>query len=130
MGFEEGFVVETETVEAGEAHVGDEHVGFGDQLLGDGQPVFGGEIEGDAAFGPVVHLEYRVVGHVGAEHPLKRPGRVAGERLDLDHVGAPVGEDPARGRTSDPHADLDYLHSLEWSWHGSLLCPRAVPRSV
>ena len=44
-----------------------------------------------------------------------RAGSPMPGRLDLHHVGAPVGEDPARRRARDPDADLDDAHTRERS---------------
>ena len=37
--------------------------------------------------------------HLDAEHAAELAGRVAGRRLDLRYVGAPVGQDAAGGRS-------------------------------
>ena len=50
---------------------------------------------------------------VAAQHPLEAAGRVAGGRLDLDHVGAPVGQDAGGAGAGDPHAQLDDPDALE-----------------
>ncbi len=113
--------IEAESLESTEAHVRDQYVGIGDQLLGDRRAVVAGEIEGDASLRAVVHLEDRVVRHLCAEHRTKRAARVATERFDLDDFSAPIGEDAAACRPGDPHAELDNLHTIERSRHRSSL---------
>ena len=64
--------------------------------------LLGREVDHDAALVAVVELEQRVGGQVATEHPLERAGGVPVGRLDLDHVGAPVGEDAAGRRDRRP----------------------------
>ena len=112
-------MVQTEAFEPGEPHIGDEHIGLRDQFLGDGQAVIIGEIQGDTALGPVVQFEHGVGGHVTTEHVLEGAGRVATERLNLDHIGAPVRQDSSSGRSRDPDTKLNDPYSLKWSWQCS-----------
>ena len=83
------------------------------QPVHDVDALVGREVEHDAALAAVVELEQRVDVEVAAEHALERSGRIALGRLDLDDVGAPVGEDAARTRAGDPHAELDDPDPLE-----------------
>ena len=56
----------------------------------------------DGALASVVQLEHRVGRQVTAEDVEKGPARVAFGRLDLHHVGAPVGHDAPRRRDRPP----------------------------
>ena len=87
--------------------VGQEDVGARDEFRDDGPPAFAGEVDRDAALGPVVEIERRVAGAVAADHPAERARRVTGRRFHLDDVSAPVGEDAAGSRAGDPHAEFD-----------------------
>jgi hypothetical protein len=51
--------------------------------------------------------------------PIIRPNKrgIAVWRLDLDDVGAPVGEDSAGRRTRHPDAEFDDLDALHRSGH-------------
>ena len=65
-------------------------------------------VERDAALVAVVGLEVRAV-----EAALEGAERVAGARLlDLDHVGAEVGEQHRRRRAGDEGALLEHAHAL------------------
>ncbi len=46
------------------------------------------------------------------------PPRVTGRRLDLDDVGAPVGQDAGRGRSGHPDPELDDFDAFYRSRHG------------
>ena len=111
-------VVEPDARQRRPPDVGDEHVGLVDQPAGELPAGLGGEIDDDAALVAVVELEGWVARQIAAEHPLERTRRVPAGRLDLDHVGAPVGEDGAGGRTGDPHPHLDDAHPLQRTAHG------------
>ena len=86
----------------------------------------GREVDDDAALGAVVELERWVHRQVAAQDPHELAGRVAGGRLHLHDVGAPVGEDAAGRRAGDPHAELDHADAFERSGHGLLLARRAL----
>ena len=116
---QQGLMVQAEPFEPGEPHICDEHIGLRDQLLGDGQAVIIGEIQGDTALGPVVQFEHGVGGHVTTEHVLEGARRVATQRLNLDHIGTPVRQDSSRGGSRDPHAKFNDSYALEWSWQCS-----------
>src|SRR5580700_8597233 len=62
----------------------------------------GFEVDGDAA---LVAVESAEEASSKADQP---PGRIARHRLDLDHVGAEVGEDQARARTHDGVAEFEH----------------------
>ena len=52
-----------------------------------------------------------------AEHPAEHAGRVARRRLDLDDVGAPVGQHSAGGGARHPDAEFDDHDALHRSGH-------------
>ena len=103
-------VVQAEALEGADPQVGDEYVGAGQQVHGNCQALFGTEVHGDAPLGAVVHLEDRVGGHIATQHPLEQAARIPRRRLDLDHVGTPVGQNAPSRRTGEPHAELHDLH--------------------
>ncbi len=118
---------ESEPLEGGDAHVRDEHVGPLEQSLHRLLPGLAAQIEHDAALAPVVQLERR---HrrllTGADGTEDRPLRVAGRRLDLDDVGAPVGEDARRRRTGHPGRQLDHADTVEDHGPDTTSRPRRV----
>src|SRR5579883_2715193 len=65
------------------------------------------EIEHDAALAAVEQREE------GRAHAAERAGLVAGGRLDLDHLGAQLGEDHAAGRAHDHMGHLHDPYALE-----------------
>ena len=95
--------------------VAEEHVGPVDQRPHELGAVGAVEGHGDRALAAVVDVE-RVV-DVGRPLGLARhvAHDVAGERLDLDDVGAHVGEDRSRARRRHPARDLDDAHTVERS---------------
>jgi hypothetical protein len=98
-------------------NVGEEDVGAVDELERDIATGLRPKIEHDALLRSVVELEDRVVRHVATEHPLERSRRVAGGRLDLDDVGAPVGENATGRGPGHPHADLDDANTIHRPGH-------------
>ena len=88
--------------------VGQEHVGRGQQLLHPLSVLGIAEVEDHAALAPVVEGEGRVRHLVAdAQGPEHAAHRVAGGRLDLDDLGAPVGQQRGGCRRRHPHAELD-----------------------
>ena len=67
--------------------------------------VVGLEVDGDAA---LVAVEGAEEAGGKADQP---PGRVARHRLDLDHVGAEIGEDQACARTHDGVAEFEHANA-------------------
>ena len=106
--------VEPEALQGGDADVRHEHVGAGEQALHRLAAGVGPQVEHDAALAAVVELERRhralVADADGAED---RPLRIAGRRLDLDDVGAPVGQHAGRRRTRHPGGQLDHADTVE-----------------
>ena len=111
----QALVVDAET----ELHVGavvlDHHVGLLDQLHEDGEAVRLLEVERDRA---LVAMQVLEVG------PMARPAHVhvtgAGRHLDLDAVGAPVGEVAHRGRAGTHPRQVEHGEAGKRSCgHGS-----------
>ena len=115
-------MIETVAQQGVAPHVGDEHVGVGEEVHEDRLALLGRVVERDPALAAVVHLERRVLGaadgdlEVGTETPV----RVTGERLDLDDVCTPVAEDGCGGRRGHPEPHLDDLDPLHRS-HGPMV---------
>ncbi len=101
--------------------IGDEHVGLVEQGPRARLPVLGREVEHDAAFTAVVHLERRTdvvpVLRADTQHPAEGAGGIAIGWFDLDDVGTPVREDAARRRTRHPHAEFDDPDALQRTRH-------------
>src|SRR5262249_59573379 len=87
----------------------EQHVGAGDELEQDRSAGVRPQVELNAALAAVVGDEIRTV-----LLPAKGPEGIAALRmLDLDHVGAEVGQDHAPERSRDYGAELDHAHALE-----------------
>ena len=113
----DGRPVETEPLEPARPVVRDEHVGIGRAApTTTSCPAVGAEIHRDGALAAVVQLERRV--HLAAVRPRQAAERITAQRLDLDHVGTPVGEDRGARRRRQPQAELDHPHARQ----------RATPR--
>ena len=97
-------------------------VGAADQVLVDLDPLVGLEVDGDAALAPVgVQVQQRRPLH---DRPGHLPDVVATGRLDLDDVGAQVGEE--RGHEPGPQkGTLDHAQALQRAAlsHGGILPP-------
>ena len=118
----DGGEAEPGALERAQAQVRDQHVGAIEQRQRDGASLVVQEVDGDAALAAVVELERRVDRHVDAGRGEEQPAhRIAGRRLDLDHLGAPVGHDAGGRRAGDPEADLDDANAFEWTRHGRAL---------
>ncbi len=90
VGGRDGVVVEAEARETAGAEVLHHDVGAAGELLGERDVAGVLEVEGDGA---LVAVDPEVVRRDAVAHGrLPRPGVVAGGRLDLDHLGAEVGE--------------------------------------
>ena len=98
------------------AHVGDEHVGLGEQLMHNLESLFGFEIQADETLMHVRHIEAEILVVVGrhAEHDgLIHTAWIAFGGLDLDDVGAPLAQSTAGGRRSQEGREVDDLDSLK-----------------
>ena len=75
----------------------------------------GPQVEHHAALATVVEIERRVLRLRGARGQREhRAHRIAGRRLDLDDLGAPVAQDAAGRWSGDPHAELDDAVASQW----------------
>ena len=110
--------VELEALEGRRAHVGDEDVGPGDQLVEHPARRRLLQVEGDGPLSAVVELEGRVVVDVEARGCRKdSPKRISRPGLDLDNLGAPVGHDATDRRAYDPNVKLHDFHPFERTSH-------------
>jgi hypothetical protein len=106
--------------EAAGEEVGDDDVGAGHELADERAALGVRQVDGERALAPVVELE----GDVGVLHPVGRAGlaqlaphAVTAERLDLDDVGAEVGQERAAARCRHPVGDLDHRDVVERARH-------------
>ena len=111
--------------------VGEEHVGRGGQLVEDVEAVVRGEVEAEAALAAVRVLEQHV--HVardrGHTRRLESAHRVAAlDVLDLDDLGAPVGEECRRRGHERVLRDLEDADAVQDRGHRWL--PRSKSTSV
>ena len=104
-------LAEADPLQGGDADVGEENVGAVDQGQSHLPSLLGGEVDGDAPLRAVVQLEHRIGRELASQHATEGASGIAPRRLDLDHVGAPVGEDPAGRGSGHPHAQLHDLHA-------------------
>jgi hypothetical protein len=89
------------------AEILEEHIGAFQQPV-HGLAILGlGEVEHDAALAAVEQRKER------GSHAAERAGLVARGRLDLDHLGAELGEDHAAGWAHHHVGHLDDPHALE-----------------
>ena len=94
---------EPEALQGSRPIVLDHHVGGIDQPPRQDQAVGGLQIETDAA---LVAVEHREEAGAGAQ---QSPGRIAADRLDLDHLRAEIPQDDADRRPHDHMGELDHL---------------------
>ena len=107
---------EPEPVDGGRTEVGEEHIGVTDQVEHHAPALLVGQIGDDAPLAPVVEIERRRLRlAVAGEKREDPPHRIALGRLDLDHLGSPVGQHPAGTGPGDPHPEFDDVHTCEWS---------------
>ena len=92
------------------------HVAARDQLLGQLDAARVAEVEGDRALAGVAVVEHAVgveaarLGRLDPDGPdVVQPGA----RLDLDHVGAVVGQHPGRRRPGDQPAEVGHADALQ-----------------
>ncbi len=100
-------IVEPEPDQPADLEVLHHHVRAGGERPGAGEVVRVGEVERDAALAAVAGVE---VGRraVGGERRPPAAGLVAAGRLDLDHVGAEVGEGLADPRPGEHPRELQH----------------------
>ena len=100
--------LQAEAVERVGTKVGQEHVGGSQELFECGAGIVLAQVEHHAAL-PAVVLRKGRVGKVvaDAERAEGAPHGIARGRLDLDHIGTPVGKESGGRRRGNPHAHLD-----------------------
>ena len=110
VGLLEGVVADTEPVQGAGTEVLDQHVGMRGEPAQDLLAVCGLKVEGDAPLVPVHHHEGS--GFIG-DLRWHRTARIisAGYLLDLDDVGAEVGQHEAAGRTCHVMGEVDDLEA-------------------
>ncbi len=121
--------------------VGEEDVGDGGEPVEDVAPGGVGEVEPEALLAPVrvLHEHGHLAvepGDAGRRQPTR--GVAAGDVLDLDHLGTPVGEDAGRGGHEGVLGDLEDADAFHHVRHASPLLalragplrPRSVPAGV
>ena len=108
------FVVEAEFFEFALVVGIDHDIGGFDEAAEVGLPLAGGKIDHDAALGGVVVPEIEALFGVGdiVHEGFVAAGRVAFGRLELDHVGAHVGEQLA-GPSAAFVAEFDHAQVVE-----------------
>ena len=102
-------VVESDGAQCVLVHVGDEHVGAGEEAEHGLAALVGGEVGGDAALVRVEVEEDAAALRVrlAALERARAAGAVALGRFDLDDVGAEVGEELAAVRAGHPFGEFD-----------------------
>jgi hypothetical protein len=104
VGGRHGGVVEAEAGQATGLEVLHEHVGATGQLAGGREVVGVLEVQRDR---PLVAIDAEVVrGDALAHRRLPRPGVVTGRPLDLDHLGAQVGQQHGRVRPGEDAGEV------------------------
>jgi hypothetical protein len=109
--FVQRLVVDPQTELHVRAVILDHNVGLLDKAAQYFQPFRRLQIECQAAFVAVQVLKIRAV-------PLAAQTGIALRRLDLDHVGAPVGELPHAGRPGAHPRQIDDFEPSERTWTG------------
>ena len=109
----------------------DEHVGPRDQRVERGAAVVVAQVDRDAALVAVELLEEDVEALDVRDDAQLRvvPQRIARRALDLDDVGAPVGEDRGGRRHEALFRDLEHVHAVEHTHASSLPRTAAVSRA-
>jgi hypothetical protein len=110
-------VAEAQPLDRLRAAVVDEQVGVLDHVLQDGA---GGrllEVEAERALVAVGRHVDRAHGRGVAEAAARGAQQVAFRRLDLDHVGAHVGQMLRGERPQQNRCQIDHTHALQWSRH-------------
>ena len=108
---------EAEVVHDPRREVLEQHVGVVDEPEEQVAPLGAGEVEGDAALVVVRAVVQRapLPPAVLRRRPRRRVAHEvgAGDRLDLDHVGAERAEHVGRGRSGPPRGAVDHAHAVE-----------------
>ena len=102
--------------------VGDEDVGRVHQRHQDVATLGGVDVEPERPLAAVADLEEVGDALDARRHPPRRdlPDRVAPRRvLDLEHLGAPVGEDGGRRRDEHEARHLEHTDAVQRTWHST-----------
>src|SRR5215813_141683 len=131
----EAFIVEAELLEPANFEILKQHVGACRELLDDALAFRRLEVEFDRALAAIGAMEIgrAEMAAVGRWYEGRAPGAgiVAGAlALDLDHVGAEIGEDLARPRPRQDAGKLEDTHTVEGTRHRKLLGNRAANSRV
>jgi hypothetical protein len=113
--------------------VGEEHVAGRGQPVEDLEALLGGEVETQALLAPVRVLEQHVdaAAHDREAARGEAPHGVAAlDVLDLDDLGAPVGEERRRRGDERVLGDLEYADALHDCGHDPSLSERQYDRVV
>ncbi len=127
----EAFIVEAELLEPADLEVLEQHVGARRELLDDALAFRRLEVELDRALAAIGAMEIgrAQMAAVGCRYEGRAPRTrvVAGTlALDLDHVGAEVGEDLPRPRPRQNAGKLEDTHTAKGTRHRKLLGNRAA----
>ena len=106
-----GLVVEAETLQRIGSEVRQEDVCIVEEPVELRHGLLSTKVEHDASLAPVVELIRRHSCLIDAEIAEEVAHGVTGRPLDLDHLGAPVGEDASRPRSCHPDRQLDDTHT-------------------
>ena len=118
----EARIVEAELLEAADLEVLEQHVGARRELLDDALALGGLEVELDRALAAIgaVEIGGAQMAAVGRRHERRAPaaGVVAGAlALDLDHVGAEIGQNLAGPRPGQDAGKLENAHTGQRTRH-------------
>src|SRR5208282_2523232 len=119
-------VIEPELGEITDLEVLQQHVGARREFPDDAAAVFALEVELDRTLAAVGAVEIggaeMAAGGGGNERRAPAAGIVAGAgALDLDHVGAEIGQDLPGPRPGQDTGKLQYSQTGQWTGHGRLL---------
>ena len=103
---------EAEALERPGPEVLDEHVRLVEQGAHGGESGLGLEVEDRGPLAPAEQLPHEGLAVAGID-PAHAPGAVAGRALDLDHVGAEVGQVPGHSGAGEHRRHVDDPESFE-----------------
>ena len=122
-------MVEPDALQELRPHIGDEHVGTRQQLLHQRDSVRVVDVERNTFLAAVVEVERWAAFLLGARQGAEQLAhRVAARHLDLDHFGAPVGQDSSGRGPRYPQPHLDHpdsgkqAHILTSAQNAAVLC--------
>jgi hypothetical protein len=113
-----GVVIQPQPVERAGAEVLHQHVGAGDEVLGDGDPLRRFQVETDRLLAAIVHRE------IARARSLEAAGIVTADGFDADDLGTQPCKDMADHRPHHHMRELDDADALEGVWraHDAILC--------